>query len=66
MEPVNRHLDEMRQARNERASRLAASYPEPDIIDLLDRTASDSVNDLSQFLFEHPLHEVLGVMLGDA
>ena len=49
--PVNRRFDEQRRTINVRNARLAASYPNPDVNDLL-----ASVNELSQLLFEHPMH----------
>ena len=55
--PVNRRFDEQRRTANERNARLAASYPNPDVNDLL-----ASVNELSQILFEHPMHTLVQVI----
>ena len=44
-----------------RNARLAASYPHPDVNDLL-----ASVNELSQLLFEHPMHTLVQVLLANA
>ncbi len=41
--------------------RLAASYPNPDVNDLL-----ASVNELSQLLFEHPMHTLVQMLLANA
>ena len=46
---------------NERNARLAASYPNPDVNDLL-----ASVNELSQLLFEHPMHTLVQMLLANA
>ena len=59
--PVNRRFNEQRRQVNERNARLAASYPNPDVNDLL-----ASVNELSQILFEHPMHTLVDVMLANA
>ena len=59
--PVNRRFNEQRRQVNERNARLAASYPNPDVNDLL-----ASVNELSQILFEHPMHTLVEVMLANA
>ena len=44
-----------------RNARLAASYPHPDVNDLL-----ESVNELSQLLFDHPMHTLVQVLLANA
>ena len=59
--PVNRRFDEQRRTVNERNARLAASYPNPDVNDLL-----ASVNELSQLLFEHPMHTLVQMLLANA
>ena len=59
--PVNRRFDEQRRQINERNARLAASYPNPDVNDLL-----ASVNELSQLLFEHPMHTLVQMLLANA
>ena len=59
--PVNRRFDEQRRTINERNARLAASYPNPDVNDLL-----ASVNELSQLLFEHPMHTLVQMLLANA
>ena len=46
---------------HERNARLAASYPNPDVNDLL-----ASVNELSQLLFEHPMHTLVQMLLANA
>ena len=56
--PVNRRFEEQRRIVDERNARLAASYPNPDVNDLL-----ASVNELSQLLFEHPMHSLVQIML---
>ena len=58
---MNRRFDEQRRALSERNARLAASYPHPDVNDLL-----ESVNELSQLLFEHPMHALVRVLLANA
>lgn len=40
---------------------MAASYPNPDVNDLL-----ASVNELSQLLFEHPMHTLVQMLLANA
>ena len=59
--PVNRRFNEQRRQVNERNAQLATSYPNPDVNDLL-----ASVNELSQILFEHPMHTLVDVMLANA
>eukprot|EP01045_Picozoa_sp_COSAG04_P000617 COSAG04_NODE_15_length_40535_cov_25.319888_30_plen_116_part_00 len=59
--PVNRRFDEQRRTVNERNARLAASYPNPDVNDLL--ASVNSVNELSQLLFGHPMHTLVQVLL---
>eukprot|EP01045_Picozoa_sp_COSAG04_P015517 COSAG04_NODE_1230_length_7679_cov_1.728232_5_plen_81_part_00 len=57
---MNRRFDEQRRTVNERNARLAASYPNPDVNDLL-----ASVNELSQILFEHPMHALVQMLLAN-
>ena len=52
---------QQRRTINERNARLAASYPNPDVNDLL-----ASVNELSQLLFEHPMHTLVQMLLANA
>ena len=58
--PVNRRFEEQRRTVDERNARLAASYPNPDVNDLL-----ASVNELSQLLFEHPMHTLVQMLLAN-
>ena len=64
--PETKDEAEVRRARME-AARAASNrsqssgYPNPDVNDLL-----ASVNELSQILFEHPMHTLVEVMLANA
>ena len=55
---MNRQFDRQRRTLNERDARLAASYPNPGANNLL-----GSANDLSQLLFEHPMHTLDNVVM---